>query len=463
MSSASAPSGTFSLFGFPVRIRISFLVVTGLIGLLSIQEPLRIVAWMLVVGVSILVHELGHAFMGRAFGRNARIELHGMGGVCVYEPGAELTTARRILIALAGPMAGFVLGGLVLLLALYTPLFIGSDVAKVTLLFLLWVNFGWGLLNLIPMLPLDGGMVMHALIRHVKGEAGSIRPALRASIAVSAVAAIAAVYADFHFAAVLAAWFGFSNFEQLRALKQIGDDAPLRQKLVAAIAATNAGQHEIALELASEVMDHASNPQLVSDATQIVASILSLLERFDEALEVLERVPPPHHPPPFLEAQLRLRTGQLERAVTPARKAFRADPSPGTARVLAEALAANARERELLDLMRNEGTEHLDLTGYEIIQAVSAESGLFEISLEAADTAFVRWHEPRVAFNAACTHAALDHIDAAFTWLERAVDAGWHDAHAIIEDPDLDPLRIEDEHLERLQRLADRVRPPLLH
>ena len=68
MSSASAPQAQFKLFGFPIRIRISFIVVSLLIGAMSFRDPALIFAWLVIVGLSILVHELGHAFMGRAFG-----------------------------------------------------------------------------------------------------------------------------------------------------------------------------------------------------------------------------------------------------------------------------------------------------------------------------------------------------------------------------------------------------------
>jgi membrane-associated protease RseP (regulator of RpoE activity) len=84
------------------------------------RNPAKLAIWVVVVAVSVLVHELGHALMGRAFGLTPRIELHGMGGTTSFTAATEeraregLGTGRAIAISLAGPFAGFAFGAVVI-------------------------------------------------------------------------------------------------------------------------------------------------------------------------------------------------------------------------------------------------------------------------------------------------------------------------------------------------------------
>src|SRR5262249_47608723 len=143
--------------------------------------------------VSVMLHELGHAAAGLAFGLEPRIELHTMGGTTSWSTPRALSTAKRVTISLAGPFAGFLFGALVWLVVRalgpgVLPRF-QNDFVRDTLLN---VNFGWGLLNLLPMLPLDGGNVMTHLLNaltHGRGE----RPARIVSIVMAALALAAAL------------------------------------------------------------------------------------------------------------------------------------------------------------------------------------------------------------------------------------------------------------------------------
>ena len=75
-------------------------------------------AWFAVVFVSILFHELGHAFAARAVGAEAiGIELQSMGGLTAYRPRRSLSRLEQIGVSLAGPFAGFALGTAAFLLA----------------------------------------------------------------------------------------------------------------------------------------------------------------------------------------------------------------------------------------------------------------------------------------------------------------------------------------------------------
>ena len=52
-----------------------------------LQRPDLIAIWVAIVFISVLVHELGHALVGRMFGLDPQIELHGMGGTTSWVNG----------------------------------------------------------------------------------------------------------------------------------------------------------------------------------------------------------------------------------------------------------------------------------------------------------------------------------------------------------------------------------------
>jgi Zn-dependent protease len=179
----------FSIFNFEVRVHPLFWVIMlFLVGLRG--GLLNAVIWIAAVFVSILLHELGHALMMRYFGQDSYIVLYGFGGLAVpirsvWGGSAGLTPVQWILVFLAGPFAGFGMAALVVAIGVL----IGGSLNMGFLLFvipfpsltlpfsgllggiaqslvgsLLWINIFWGLINLLPVYPLDGGQVsMHAL------------------------------------------------------------------------------------------------------------------------------------------------------------------------------------------------------------------------------------------------------------------------------------------------------------
>ena len=71
----------FGLFGIPVRIHPLFWLIGILLGLDTLRAgPEFLMAWLLVLLVSILVHELGHASVAKYFGFRPHIVLHSLGG-----------------------------------------------------------------------------------------------------------------------------------------------------------------------------------------------------------------------------------------------------------------------------------------------------------------------------------------------------------------------------------------------
>lgn len=209
----------FRLFGMPVTVRNSFLLIAGLIGFLSIWDPVRggvsfdglevALAWVGIIFVSILVHELGHAVTARIFGSTVAIELNGLGGLTRWSIEEGITPGRRALVSAAGSAVGLLFGGLVWVVE--TQFGPESGLTAFILAELVFVNVFWGLLNWLPIRPLDGGHLLQSLLEKVVPERADI--IARGIFTTTAAAALAfGVWQGYLIIAALAAWLLLSEF-----------------------------------------------------------------------------------------------------------------------------------------------------------------------------------------------------------------------------------------------------------
>lgn len=174
----------FSLGGIPVRVHPLFWLFTLVLGM-NMPDPRDIfLIWLPVVFVSILVHELGHAAMSRAFGWRSHIVLYSFGGLAYHDPHRH-DPRKEMMISLAGPGAGFALAALVVVVMRATghPIHftfglprivrwnfaeLPNHMADTAVESLLFVNIWWGLVNLLPVLPLDGGRFTSELLMDLR-------------------------------------------------------------------------------------------------------------------------------------------------------------------------------------------------------------------------------------------------------------------------------------------------------
>ena len=162
----------FPLGPIPVRVSLMFWLIMALLGYgIAHGVPgntwVNLLVWVGCGFVSILVHELGHALAYRLFGSWSAITLHGFGGYA-EAPHPPRSAGARMLVAAAGPAAGFALCGL----AFAGLAVVGWKGEKVAvhayllnaLFFLFVMNLFWNTLNLLPIMPLDGGRVCRELL-----------------------------------------------------------------------------------------------------------------------------------------------------------------------------------------------------------------------------------------------------------------------------------------------------------
>lgn len=218
---------SFRLFGFPITIQGSFLLIVAVLGYTSFPgETDRVVAFVVIALVAIVVHELGHAFAARSQGTlsTPTISLEGMAGLTRYRLKSQPTRAQSIMISFAGPLAGILLGALVLALA-RSGIVDRTPLIDDLILIGLFTTFGWSAFNLLPIVPLDGGHIMTDLI---PGSAPvRQRRAAMVSIVVAAAAGLWLWFAlGSLFAPIILGLMAMQNFSLLSAPKPSAPTSP---------------------------------------------------------------------------------------------------------------------------------------------------------------------------------------------------------------------------------------------
>lgn len=167
---------------------MGFLLFVGLVAFIN-PGPLGL--WLgASLAVLTLLHELGHAVAARSSGAEASISLDFMAGYTSFRAKVPLSKARRALISISGPAVQIIVSVAVLLAMGVDPTSTDSVHQSNAALAIWWAGPVIGLLNLIPVLPLDGG---HLAMIGV--EAVLRRPALREMAIISIVITVGAALA----------------------------------------------------------------------------------------------------------------------------------------------------------------------------------------------------------------------------------------------------------------------------
>jgi stage IV sporulation protein FB len=219
----------FSVAGIPVRVHPWFWLVSVLLGM-NLRDPKLVLVWIGVVFVSILVHELGHAITARAQGWEPWITLYGMGGLASYRP-TFYRPWTQVLISFAGPLAGFLLAGLVILLVVvsgHSSDFFGwtfgngphlaerSRVAFIVVFLALQVNIFWGLINLLPVLPLDGGRIARELLSMVNPRDGNRHALFLSMFTATGLAIFGLLKLESVFMGIFFGWMAYNSYQALQ-------------------------------------------------------------------------------------------------------------------------------------------------------------------------------------------------------------------------------------------------------
>ncbi|GIU83325.1 MAG: hypothetical protein KatS3mg008_0100 [Acidimicrobiales bacterium] len=204
------------IFGIPVRFEPFFFVVVVLLGMGWSTDLRALLSWTVVATTSVLLHELGHAAAFRGFGSDAFIVLHGFGGATFGRVEGPL---KSMLVSLAGPLSTLMLVGAPAYYLWHNEV-ISHPFGRLVLLQILFANVGWAVLNLLPILPLDGGLVLRGAVELVTRRDGTKVARVVSVFTGFAAAAFAFAVLDSVFAAFL---FGFLAAQNLSMLSQSSD------------------------------------------------------------------------------------------------------------------------------------------------------------------------------------------------------------------------------------------------
>jgi stage IV sporulation protein FB len=199
----------------PISIHPLFWLFSGLIGFLYSRNIVGTLIWMGIIFISVLFHELGHALTALLFGRKPRIELVAMGGL-TYHDGEKLKYWKQFFITLNGPLFGFLLFGFAYFLEgqISDPLF------QRILINLQSVNLIWTIVNLLPVLPLDGGQLVRIGFEAIFGALGLRHALLFSSLVSGGVALTFFLYQSLLLGSIFFL-LAFNSFDQWRKLKHL--------------------------------------------------------------------------------------------------------------------------------------------------------------------------------------------------------------------------------------------------
>lgn len=333
----------FRLFGFPVDVQPGFWLLSLVIAL-GAGGAARTAILVAVILVSVLAHELGHALLARAHGEQPRITLHMLGGLTSWAPRREHGRLSSILITLAGPFAGLALAALSFGLLSLLPED-GGGHGRLALQFLVYANVFWGLVNLLPVLPFDGGQVLAAAL-------GRERRRLAATI--SLVFGLIAAFVFYRWGLVLGAvFFVLGAVQSFFAARQVVRPAvPVetqRELLARGHAAIEAGEHEQAARFARAVLDVTSDVELARAAIELGAWAALQSGDVPRARAALRQLPRQLPPDPLLEGAVLEGDGDLPAAAARLLEARRqGDPRPELSAMLVRVLLAQQRLEEAL-------------------------------------------------------------------------------------------------------------------
>jgi stage IV sporulation protein FB len=286
----------FTLANVPVSVSPWFLF---LLYYLSKGRGLPLALAAIGITLSLLVHEFGHALMARRFGMAPEILLHGYGGHTSHSP-AQRDRDDALIVA-AGPAAGLLLAAISYLVFTFVPLAELIPQQAFTmgqfLSFLLGVNIFWSLFNLLPLWPMDGGLLFRlGMLRLFKPARAERVTHIMGLLLVAVGVALATRYSPHLFTYLILGMMGWQNFQ---ALSSGSNGQPVRREnprakelLGQAERAYEAGEDDLAARLCHQLRAESNlPPNVLARAWTILGVTTTRKGEYEEALSYLKRAP----------------------------------------------------------------------------------------------------------------------------------------------------------------------------
>lgn len=427
-------AASLRIFGFPLRIEASFLVLAFFSAYAGADTDV-VVASFACSFVAILWHELGHAFAARLFGCAPSITLYWRGGLThtgVPEGRPPLSWKEDVVVSIAGPIAGFALGGLVWIVGrFWMP---SGEVGYVVLQRLLWLNLGWGALNLLPLQPWDGGLATRALLVRFFPQRG-LTLANVSTLVLGTALAVAAFLQGWYWATYLAIIGPIAAVAELRAQRQERD-------LDAAWEHWDAGRVEDVRRDAEALLARAANDTVRAKAIELSVFASLRLRDAARAKAAFDQYPSTLGPSNLLSAIIAWDADDLDAAA----KGFQEVPAALRERVYRPIVEAWLGSTWIERLEKAHEADVVAKMPYDLLFAIGTYAFYAEryvLARRVSEALFTAHRKPDDAYNVACSLAQEGDVAHALAWLERALEAGYADSGFLAEDPDLAPVHAD--------------------
>lgn len=455
MAASNPARGPFRIFGVPVQVQPAFVVIVLLLNVPALSRIETLVAWVLVATSGVLLHEFGHAIAIRSFGHQPSIVLHGFGGATSWrpEPSRPVSQGARIVIALAGPFAGIAVACVVALVAMVAGLHplgllyaaLGAQDAHAPLFevavgYILFVNGGWGVLNLIPIFPLDGGQVFAAAAESILPGRGRA-VALVISILLAIGLGIFSIRAEHYWTAFVVGMLAVQSWTSFRAeLVRARDHAVLPQL---ERARTLLAQRQLgpARDDAEAVYAHANTEEVRIASLELIAWSYVTEKNFAFAANTLLRAGENARIDPVLEGLVMSNTGRVEEGLARLELAFEKSPNEGLGLLLLGAYTKHERWADLLELLGTAQARALPPAPLFAAAEEAFRTERYEDATRIGAFVFEVTRDPTVAYRTACASARDHKLDEAMSWLVRARDAGFSNRSQLDREDDFEELR----------------------
>lgn len=457
----------FRLLGVDVEIQFGFWFTALMLSmpLFQIGAVPNALVMMGVILVSVLVHEYGHALAIMRHRIEPEIALHWMGGTTTWRAVLPLRRRDHVVISLAGPFAGFGLAALAygfrqLAPGLYATM---PPLGAFALERFELVNVYWGIINLLPVLPFDGGHVLeHAL--------GPKRARITAAIS-CVVGAMVAVYFLTSGAILAAFLFGmgaFQSFQRFRVEPSIRTQAPVKPVVRSP---QEVGAGELPPDLAALLRDakQALDDEDLHRAVTLSEKLLWAAEQASSPVKEKASAAALH-----VLAWARYLGGRVDEAEAALGNAGKFGPvDAALAGTLLMARQRYADARRVLESARAAGDDRKEVVGpliqvllaqgevaraaavaLDVVESLSEEDvrrmaelafsgGAFDWSARLYEVVFRRERRAEDAYAAARGYAKLGDSAQALSLLRAAVEAGFSDGARAWSDAALSSLREE--------------------
>jgi Zn-dependent protease len=396
----------------------------------EVPQGVALAIWVVIVFVSVLFHELGHALAFRAFGYTSTVQLIALGGVTTPAIDRPLSWGKVVVSSLAGPTFGASLGLLCGVLAQATA---PGSIENYALSTAALTNMFWAVFNLLPIVPLDGGGISRAILGKLFGRSGVIA-AYVLGIVVCAGAAYFLYLIGGPYNLILVALFAWMNVQALMAAWRTEPDVPAPPQLVEAEGAFRKGELDRARSLASQLLDGELPVATRSRIHHLLGWVALKEGEGRRALDEFSQVQGRPVESQAVAAAFSL-IGDDERAIPLWEQAARQSRDPTVLHEWAGALLRRG------DVRGASAVPGVDLaTAYERAERVAFLRGAYSEAARFGEESLARRPSAARAYEVACAYARAGDVRRAMALLIRARDLGYSDREAAASDPDLVPL-----------------------